>query len=1183
MIGEDFTFTATFDNTSADPNDEGYGPFIDLVFPVTGADGANVGIDDGIDFLGATHLGTAVTAVQNTFGAADTGGCSGGLGPVTHPYAVAPTTGEALLVCGVPGDKLVTLQLPFGSFVPSQPAVTVEIRAHLSNLADVGTALNFRARGGYQYGATPTSDWCCNPFDATILSHPGPNSTTWPPSSVTPRLFTITKAYNGPEDETATGPNFVRQYMVAVDIADGQTLTNLDVSDILPDNMQFVAFVTSTPASTETGTPSTSMPGGTLTRRFASVTGGPGDADATLTFSFYIPRLNFGGGDVINPTTGTPATSVNEAQATANWTPIDSRDAASPVTGICGTPCHTLADRSIATQKSVAIVTDVLPTDYSSGDILEYTLEFQVSDFFAFDNVTLTDVLSDGQHLELTSAPTLAVNGNGYAFAAAPIDGANYDEIRHWTGGPAIPTVNGTTELVFHVSDELVTRGYLGRLIGGCINPATGSSSPDCAPFTYDDDATTGTITFRTEIQQDFTDDYPSGDQSVDHGDVLRNRLTVTGDVLNREDSLFPATGSTASDGSTADATIAFGELSKSIYAINGLPCEPCTVQVNDGVRPGDTVTFHLRYTQPASNFEETVITDYLPLPVFRATEVTVFDANTVCGIPGAGRACLGADDSFHLLSTPVPPIPTLSTNAVANTLAFTYEDYDNNSDIASLIDLLFTVTVRNDPFADGLFLTNQAHVAEGTTNANPTTQDAMVQLRINEPILYTTKAAVSTDNLNGIFTPSISAPISFNAPGTGGVSWSGGIISSNYLDTHPIDSNLGFVDAGDLVRFAIVVQNQGHSGGFDIRINDTLQPGYVIPGGLGLNLQVYRGDGAALAYTDLGGGIFGSGIQITDDPVAGACQAHDATNGRNVIVITYDLQLDDSITLDQGIINTATLFHYAGTPGGPDFTAQDLTDTAIVQPVTTPVKSIVSTSEVHTSEAGTGTTGDPRLAAIGEIVRFRIVESIPEGTVINFRLHDVLPAGLVFLNDSTARMVFVSNDSIAPVEVVTSTTLGPDPALHTVGNESSLSSITPGFTLPDTAVSEIDSTSTANYAADNSDTYASGNDIFFKFGTVNNRDRDSDNEYVIVEFNALVANISSNQTGIDLDNSVAPRYGSSPTDGASSPVVRARVVEPTITYTKAIVSLPSPLDAGGVVQYRLSFANGTGTNDSDA
>ena len=45
----------------------------------------------------------------------------------------------------------------------------------------------------------------------------------------------------GPENETATGPNYVRQYQIIADIADGQTVTNLDLTDVLPGNLQFVS------------------------------------------------------------------------------------------------------------------------------------------------------------------------------------------------------------------------------------------------------------------------------------------------------------------------------------------------------------------------------------------------------------------------------------------------------------------------------------------------------------------------------------------------------------------------------------------------------------------------------------------------------------------------------------------------------------------------------------------------------------------------------------------------------------------------------------------------------------------------------------------------------------------------------------------------------------------------------
>ena len=54
-----------------------------------------------------------------------------------------------------------------------------------------------------------------------------------------PTLLNLTKTYIGPEDETATGPNFKRRYRLAVDVAPGQTIENLHVVDVLPNTEQF--------------------------------------------------------------------------------------------------------------------------------------------------------------------------------------------------------------------------------------------------------------------------------------------------------------------------------------------------------------------------------------------------------------------------------------------------------------------------------------------------------------------------------------------------------------------------------------------------------------------------------------------------------------------------------------------------------------------------------------------------------------------------------------------------------------------------------------------------------------------------------------------------------------------------------------------------------------------------------
>ncbi|MFN0071652.1 MAG: hypothetical protein ACKVVP_09230, partial [Chloroflexota bacterium] len=48
---------------------------------------------------------------------------------------------------------------------------------------------------------------------------------------------------------------------------------------------------------------------------------------------------------------------------------------------------HILNDRSIATQKSVTVITDTGAVGPTPGDTLEYTITVQISDFFVFQSV----------------------------------------------------------------------------------------------------------------------------------------------------------------------------------------------------------------------------------------------------------------------------------------------------------------------------------------------------------------------------------------------------------------------------------------------------------------------------------------------------------------------------------------------------------------------------------------------------------------------------------------------------------------------------------------------------------------------------------------------------------------------------------------------------------------------------
>src|SRR5262245_37596568 len=64
MIGEDFEFRASFDNSA----ETGFGPFIDLIFPTNGADGA-AGTDtpDGITFFSGQYDGYTMPSTSLIF------------------------------------------------------------------------------------------------------------------------------------------------------------------------------------------------------------------------------------------------------------------------------------------------------------------------------------------------------------------------------------------------------------------------------------------------------------------------------------------------------------------------------------------------------------------------------------------------------------------------------------------------------------------------------------------------------------------------------------------------------------------------------------------------------------------------------------------------------------------------------------------------------------------------------------------------------------------------------------------------------------------------------------------------------------------------------------------------------------------------------------------------------------
>jgi fimbrial isopeptide formation D2 family protein/uncharacterized repeat protein (TIGR01451 family) len=164
-------------------------------------------------------------------------------------------------------------------------------------------------------------------------------------------------------------------------------------------------------------------------------------------------------------------------------------------------------------------------------------------------------------------------------------------------------------------------------------------------------------------------------------------------------------------------------------------------------------------------------------------------------------------------------------------------------------------------------------------------------------------------------------------------------------------------------------------------------------------------------------------------------------------------------------------------------------------------------------------------------------------------------------LNDGTAMVAFVSNGG-----GITSSSLS-GLGLSVSGNELTLSTIVPSFPLPLAAVTGAP--------------FVSGTDPTFNFGTLVNSDSDPDQEFVLLEFNALVENIATNQAGVTRGNTTSARVNGAAA-GSISNTLNATLVEPNITNLAKTAS-PTSGDAGDTISYRVTYSNPAAANVTSA
>ncbi len=267
------------------------------------------------------------------------------------------------------------------------PPLVVDMCATISTTATVGTPLPVTVIPVYEFGDTPTG------ANGPIVGDPFTDT-------ITPTLYIFEKTNTAPEGERPPGPTWTYEYVLSVNIANGQTITDLTFGDTLPPSVQFVGPVTITGGvgCAVTAQPSTTTPGGTVGVTCASASGVIGGPEVTVRFPVYIT-------DILNEATCGRETVINSGRFVARylgvWQPLSTRNA--PVEA-----------EHISLQKGVS------PGQTIPGTTLTYTLNFQVTDYGTNSGLIVVDTLPDG--VTFAAHQSLTVGGVGYAITPTVVN-----------------------------------------------------------------------------------------------------------------------------------------------------------------------------------------------------------------------------------------------------------------------------------------------------------------------------------------------------------------------------------------------------------------------------------------------------------------------------------------------------------------------------------------------------------------------------------------------------------------------------------------------------------------------------------------------------------------------------------------------------------------------------------------
>ena len=943
LLGDTFTETVTFQNTAA--NGIGYGPFIDVFVPHDTLDSATL--------TSATYLGFAV-AVSDIVLSTDVPGHVGTLGAI-HPLEV-DSSGNPLFVAApagtVAGDHMYVLELPFGSFAPGQPAAPVTLTFQLdktsvvTNLSSAapGQTLNIEAIGGFIYGA----DALNNPgADAPIRGTAGTPGVSaagdgLASASAPVQLAVVSSRLVTPpgEGESATGPDFVEHYQFIITPAPatvGNPITGLTGSFALPDNLQYTGGAITITGTTGTANFSNDATpqGGQVDVSFPSVSG---PASIIIDVPVFVPQTAADGTPVLDPVTGAPTT-ITSAPASyvgGTWDPYaGSADAGTPYTiSGTGTTSATMTAKSLAVQVGLNDLTSGSATNLRPGDEVQFQLNFEVSDFFNFANLTLQAILDDGFTVDPTVAASLTLTAPGGATTVIDL-------------GTITPT-NQT------VSDQVVaTTGSNANWNFSRDNAGTGDTTVNLTPSAallaalgsaQLTGGETGKVTFNARVLDRYTNSHidnsdPGGPigGSITELDTVHADVSGTGTVVTALGLPTALPPTQVTDTSQGTLGVPQGSSDVFVAAVNGVAVPPGTAAT---IKPNDTVTYGVTYHLDTGDYTSLSESAFMPLPVVSVTDplsdgssVTAFTQDlSGATFPGAG---------LYRLVNPPPGVSVQSANvnAASNGVTFDLGHRDDTTNAANQdVTVYFTFTVTSQPFADGLDLTAQGQSSFTNSSGTPTSIVDISQVTLQEPSLVELSKVGIASLVNDAGAPKTGG---FTVQGTGAagdpstlyqpatadllfVNGSKGPFSVGDLQ----DLNVTGADGSDTVRVILTIDNSGSSSGgaYDVTVSSLLPTGYTLADVL--NIAAVRSGSQTLlavnqAYAASTGGtgtmadLFTTSGVMLEDPTSTASTpkptlfgVNDSLN-RNVLTVAYDLKLHADQPAGAVLTETGTLVNF--------------------------------------------------------------------------------------------------------------------------------------------------------------------------------------------------------------------------------------------------------------------------------